>query len=81
MAELPEVRAGRWNFTQLWANGRRAERPRLPRVGPGKTGRSASYKIVEPLGDVQHEGDITEIMFVGQDEFRFAGDDLREFHM
>ena len=80
MAELPEVRAGRWNFTQLWVNGQRAERPRLPRVGPGKTGRSASYRIDEPLGDAQHEGEITEIMFVGQDEFRFVGDDLREFH-
>jgi hypothetical protein len=80
MAELPEVSAGRWTFTQLWVNGRRAQRPRLPRVAPGKTGRNASYRIVEPLGDVQHEGDITKIMFVGQDEFRFAGDDLREFH-
>ena len=49
-------------------------------MGPGKTGRSASYRIDEPLGDVRHEGDITEIMFVGQDEFRFAEDDLREFH-
>jgi len=30
---LPEVKAGEWEFTQLWVNGRRAERPRLPRKG------------------------------------------------
>jgi hypothetical protein len=80
MVELPEARDGRWVFTQLWVNGRRATRPRLPRAEAGGTGRNACYRIVEPLGDVQHEGDVTKIMFVGQDEFRFAGDDLGEFH-
>lgn len=31
VADLPEVRAGRWNFTQLFVNGRRGARPRWPR--------------------------------------------------
>jgi hypothetical protein len=31
--ELPEVRAGRWWFTQLFVNGRRRLRARLPRRG------------------------------------------------
>jgi len=33
LAELPEVKAGAWSFTQLFVNGRRAPRPRLPREG------------------------------------------------
>jgi len=31
--ELPEVRAGKWNFSQLFVDGRRRFRPRLPRDG------------------------------------------------
>ncbi len=31
-ADLPEVRAGTWNFHQLWINGERRLRPRLPRA-------------------------------------------------
>ena len=31
--ELPEVRAGKWNVSQLFVNGRRRFRPRLPRDG------------------------------------------------
>lgn len=33
VAELPEVRAGTWNFTQLFVNGRRCPRPRWPKRG------------------------------------------------
>ena len=32
-AKLPAVKRGSWNFTQLWVNGRRRFRPRLPRAG------------------------------------------------
>ena len=32
-AEVPEVKAGRWWFTQLFVNGRRRLRARLPRLG------------------------------------------------
>ena len=31
--ELPEVAAGSWHFTQLWVNGVRRPRPRLPKRG------------------------------------------------
>lgn len=31
--ELPEVRAGKWHFTQLWVDGQRRSRPRLPKSG------------------------------------------------
>lgn len=33
VVSLPRVKSGAWNFTQLWVNGRRAPRPRLPEVG------------------------------------------------
>jgi hypothetical protein len=32
-AELPEVKAGKWYFTQLWINGERRVRPRCPKEG------------------------------------------------
>jgi len=32
-AELPEVKSGDWYFRELWANGQRQERPRLPKQG------------------------------------------------
>jgi len=31
--DLPEVRDKSWNFTQLWVDGQRRSRPRLPRTG------------------------------------------------
>jgi len=31
--DLPEVRAGTWSFTQLWVDGARRPRTRLPRTG------------------------------------------------
>ena len=33
IAELPEVAAGKWNFTQLFVDGQRRFRPRLPKTG------------------------------------------------
>ena len=32
-AELPDVKAGRWEFRQLFVNGKRRERPRFPKQG------------------------------------------------
>jgi hypothetical protein len=32
-AQLPEVKAGAWNFSQLFVNGERRFRPRLPKQG------------------------------------------------
>ena len=34
VADLPEVAAGNWHFKQLWVNGQRRPRARLPKVGP-----------------------------------------------
>lgn len=31
--QIPEVQRGEWNFTQLWVNGKRRYRPRLPKDG------------------------------------------------
>ena len=33
VADIPEVKHGKWTFHQLWVNGRRRFRPRLPRDG------------------------------------------------
>jgi len=33
VADLPDVAAGTWEFRELFVNGRRAERPRLPDQG------------------------------------------------
>ena len=33
VVDLPEVAEGKWEFRELFVNGRRAERPRLPRHG------------------------------------------------
>jgi hypothetical protein len=32
-ADLPEVNGGDWNFRELWVNGERRERPRVPKDG------------------------------------------------
>lgn len=66
---LPDVKRGKWNFTQLWVHGKRARRPRLPKKG--------LFQIAEPLGEVAWEGDPTQVLFVGQDQFRFHSDDLK----
>ena len=42
-AELPEVRAGKWTFRQLWVDGQLRRRPRLPKQG--------WYSITSPASD------------------------------
>ena len=48
VARIPEVKRGRWNFHQLWVNGARRQRTRLPRGGGffriGKLARIVSHK-------------------------------------
>lgn len=68
VAHVPEVAAGRWNFTQLWVNGQRAHRPRLPRQG--------LFRIESLLGTVVWKGSVHKVLFTGQDRFRFAPGDL-----
>lgn len=61
---LPEVRAGRWYFRQLWVNGQRRIRARHPNKG---------YLAVEALPDVKAGAPWTE----GQVQFRFKPGDLQ----
>lgn len=69
VTQLPDVARGRWFFTQLWVNGRRAQRPRLPRTG--------LFRIEKLLGRVLFAGDIQKSLFTGQDRFRFRRGDLK----
>jgi len=60
---LPDVKKGTWNFTQLWVNGRRAQRPRLPKKG--------LYRIMEAPQSAQK--------FEGQDRFVFQKGDIQSW--
>ena len=48
---LPEVAAGKWNFSQLFVSGRRRYRPRLPQTGYYKIARE-----VGPSGNAKRGG-------------------------
>ncbi len=61
VAELPEVREGRWYFRQLWVDGQRRVRARHPNQG---------YLAVAEVPD--KEGDWTK----GQARFQFKAGDL-----
>jgi hypothetical protein len=74
---LPEVREGRWNFVQLWANGRREMRPRLPKNGyyfienaldpsPANAGKGHDrfgFHESDVRADWKNAGDIDFLMF------------------
>jgi hypothetical protein len=68
-AQLDAVKRGRWNFTQLWVNGKRARRPRWPKQG--------LLRIKQLLGKVVWTGYVLDVLFTGQDTFRFAPGDLK----
>ena len=63
-AEIPEVKSGAWAFTQLFVNGERRSRPRLPKQG------FYSIAEVEPV-----PGPPADIG-AGQDHFRFNPGEL-----
>jgi Domain of unknown function (DUF5060)/GH141 insertion domain/Right handed beta helix region len=62
IVDIPEVKEGKWNFRQLFVNGARRPRPRLPKVGeyrieslPGYTGdflRSPTKQFVYAPGNI-----------------------------
>lgn len=58
---LPEVARGEWNFIQLWVNGERRYRPRLPKNG--------YFTIAEAIQPPEGKS--------GWDRFRFREGDLR----
>ncbi len=60
---LPDVRAGRWRFEQLFVNGTRRYRPRLPKNG---------YYLID-----QEAESSPEVGGAGFDRFQFAGNDLK----
>ena len=65
LADLPEVRAGDWDFRQLFVNGRRALRPRLPRTGLFRMAEVPDMPLPNSWGGggytrfVANEGDVT----------------------
>jgi hypothetical protein len=67
VADVPEVRAGNWYFRQLWVNGERRPRARLPKTDwfwmedvPGKA--------------------VTAALFDGTDTFRAAPGDIQNWN-
>ncbi|MFA5206366.1 MAG: right-handed parallel beta-helix repeat-containing protein, partial [Lentisphaeria bacterium] len=66
IADLPEVRAGAWTFTQLFVNGERRWRPRLPKTGTyrftGVPGTGAAADVTDwergPTAALYRDGDI-----------------------
>ncbi len=70
VVDLPEVRAGRWSFRQLFVNGERRPRTRLPRTG--------MYRIEALPGyDWQRQG---EAFLDGTQQFVYGGTDLQRWH-
>lgn len=66
VAEIPEVREGKWFFRQLWVNGKRATRARHPNKG---------YLQVAEVLDVTPQTQWHE----GQRRFRFNEGDLKSW--
>lgn len=68
--DLPEVKAGKWDFIDLFVNGERRSRPRLPKQGwhrvAGALPPSGKGKGID-FGAPQ----------VGDDQFRFRAGDIR----
>ena len=65
---IPEVQRGEWYFEQLFVNGSRRRRPRLPKEG--------FYRIEEALG-ARSGGDWSTSISHGSDRFVYAAGDLR----
>jgi parallel beta-helix repeat protein len=63
-ADLPEVRDGKWNFIQLFVNGQRRYRPRLPKG-------NKSFSVAEALAPT--EANKTK----GFDRLKFSGDQIK----
>jgi len=72
IAKIPAVAAGKWNFRQLWVNGRRAKRPRLPKDG-------GLYRITK-VPAAAMKGLFSREAPKGFDRFNFRQGDIQRFH-
>jgi parallel beta-helix repeat protein len=61
VTDLPDVASGRWYFRQLWVNGERRQRARLPRKG--------YYRIEHVPGMDLEGGTFVDQLFDGSDRF------------
>lgn len=68
VADLPDVRAGRWTFRQLWVNGKRRVRPMLPSRG--------QYQSGAPILGENDKGGIMNWQ-AGSNRFRYQADHIR----
>jgi len=66
VADLPAVKAGKWSSKQLWVNGQRRARPRLPRKG--------FYQVAKVPGLAKDGHSHT-----GQDNFVYHGANLKNW--
>ena len=75
VADLPEVKQGKWYFCQLWVNGKRRFRPRLPREGfyriaalpdlkPGASWQEGQRRFVYAEGDIQRWTNLQDVEIV-----------------
>lgn len=74
--DIPEVKSRQWNFRQLWVNGERASRPRLPRKGKellwmedgfaqGESwGGKGSDRFIAKAGDFDSFNNLTDVEVV-----------------
>ncbi len=67
MAKIPAVKSGRWNFHQLWVNGRRARRPRWPHKG---------LLRMENAPGITHQDNYNK----GSDTFIYKAGDIPDAH-
>lgn len=70
VATVPGVKQGRWTFHQLWVNGRRASRTRLPKTG-------LFHIAALPGAKFEEKPNSHKEMFTGQDRFGYAEGDLQ----
>ena len=66
VADVPDVAAGKWNFRELWVNGRRAVRARHPKQG---------FLKVAGLPDVKKDTPWDK----GQNRFQFHPGDIKNY--
>lgn len=76
VADLPEVREDKWLFRSLFVNGRRAERPRLPKQGlfrmasvpglklPSGWGNGGQTAFISAPGDVKQFSNLADVEVV-----------------